>query len=325
LGRPHNESYGPEAFTALAAMVQSWLIALNWSRYLSNEGSFTSMRDKPYYSVRTGKHPIGGALDLSTFLRVFTGIFEALQDEGYFQQAFGFECVDAGFTPGAVGKDIEGYVLLELRKSNLVPFRSQISQYSEDDLFDVIEFLYEHVSKPVERHYHSYSECGWHCTTFDRNEGQAEFREKVNRILRHYGVGFELSVDGEIYELPDAGFEALMQAALPSGDPENIEVRVEAARRKFRRHKATLDERRDAIRDLADVLEYLRPQLKGILTSKDEADIFNLANNFGVRHHNHLQKVKYDRAIWYSWLFYYYLATIHAVLRLIQKAASKLA
>jgi hypothetical protein len=67
-------------------------------------------------------------------------------------------------------------------------------------------------------------------------------------------------------------------------------------------------------------LEYLRPKMKGVLMSKDEGDIFNIANNFGIRHHNELQKVQYDKAIWYSWLFYYYLATIHAVLRLVAKA-----
>jgi hypothetical protein len=281
------------------------------------------MRDKPYYSVRTGKHALDGALDLSTVLRVLSGTYEGLEDEGYFQEALGYECVDAGFISGAAGKDLDGYVLFELRKSHLLPFRSKFQEYSEDDLFDVLEFLYEHVSKPTKRTYHSWNDCGWHCEEFDRSEGRAEFREKVNRVLRHYAGGFELSVDGEVLALPDAGFEALMEAALPSSDPEKIENRVEAARRKFRRHRASLDERRDAIRDLADVLEYLRPKLKGVVLAKDEADLFNLANNFGVRHHNDIQKVRYDQAIWYSWLFYYYLATIHAVVRLIAKAGEK--
>jgi hypothetical protein len=81
-----------------------------------------------------------------------------------------------------------------------------------------------------------------------------------------------------------------------------------------------MDERRDAVRDLADVLEFLRPQAKAVLASKDEADLFNLANNFGIRHHNAGQKTDYDPAIWLSWAFYYYLATIHAVTRLIEKA-----
>ena len=55
------------------------------------------------------------------------------------------------------------------------------------------------------------------------------------------------------------------------------------------------------------------------LNKKDENDIFNIANNFGIRHHNKDQQTEYDKAIWYSWIFYYYLATVHAVLRMTNK------
>ncbi|MGY2486212.1 hypothetical protein [Cupriavidus sp. CP313] len=81
-----------------------------------------------------------------------------------------------------------------------------------------------------------------------------------------------------------------------------------------------MSERRDAVRDLADVLEFLRGEAKAVLLSKDEADLFNLANNFGIRHHNKEQKTDYDASIWLSWAFYYYLATIHACVRLIERS-----
>jgi len=280
------------------------------------------MKEKPYYSVRTGKHPLSGSIDLPMLIKLFRTLYEHFDTEGYFQEHLGFDCVDAGFIPGTLGHDLEGILVLELRKTNLCPIRSQLDNYTEDDLFDIIEFLYDHCSKPVERTYHSWDNCGWHCSTFERETGRAEYRERVNRILKIYKEGFELSTDGEILTRPDSGLEALLEAPLPLVDPENIEARIEAARRKFRRYRSSLDERRDAIRDLADVLEYLRPKLKSVLTSKDEGDLFNLANNFGIRHHNELQNVQYDKAIWYSWLFYYYLATIHAVLRLIAKVQS---
>jgi hypothetical protein len=96
--------------------------------------------------------------------------------------------------------------------------------------------------------------------------------------------------------------------------------RVDSAIRKFHYHRASLDSQRDAVRDLADVLEFLRPEIKKVFTSKDEADLFNIANGFGIRHHKENQKTSYDRAIWYPWVFQYYLATIHAGLRLIAKA-----
>ena len=256
-------------------------------------------------------------------IKLFRTLYIHFDTEGYFQEHLGFDCVDDGFIPGTLGHDLEGILVLELRKTNLCPIRSQLDDYTEEDLFDIIEFLYEHCSKPVERTYHSWSNCGWHCSIFERETGRIEYRERVNQILKIYKEGFELSTDGEILTRPDSGLEELLEAPLPPADPANIEARIEAARRKFRRYRSSLDERRDAIRDLADVLEYLRPQLKGILTSKDEGDLFNLANNFGIRHHNELQKIQYDKAIWYSWLFYYYLATIHAVLRLIAKGQSQ--
>ncbi len=278
------------------------------------------MREKPYYSIRTGKNPLTGSIDLPMLLKLFRTLYVHFDDEGYFQEDLGFYCVDAGLISGTFGHDLEGTLLLELRKTNLYPIREQLSNYAEDDLFDIIEFLFDHCSKPIERSYHDFGNCGWHCSKFDREAGKTEYRERMNQILKIYKDGFELSYDGEILSLPDTGLEALLEAPVPVVDPENVEARIEAARRKFRRYRSSLDERRDAIRDLADVLEYLRPKIKDVLTSKDESDLFNLANNFGIRHHNELQKIKYDKAVWYSWLFYYYLATLHAVLRLIAKA-----
>lgn len=278
------------------------------------------MREKRYYSIRTGKNPLSRSIDLPMLIKLFRTNYIHFDKEGYFQQDFGFNCVDAGFIPGTLSQDLEGFLVLELMKSNLYPIYTQLDNYTEDDLFDIIEFLYDHCSKPIERTYHSWDECGWHCQTFEREPGQVEYREKINRILKIYKEGYELSVDGEILVLADSGLEALLEAPLPSMDPDNIELRIEAARQKFRRHRSSMEERRDAIRDLADVLEFLRPKIKNVLMSKDEDDLFTIANKFGIRHHNELQKDKYDKAIWYSWLFYYYLATIHAVLRLIAKA-----
>jgi len=63
----------------------------------------------------------------------------------------------------------------------------------------------------------------------------------------------------------------------------------------------------------------IRPQLKKVIMTSDENDLFNIANNFGIRHNNKDQKTDYDKAIFYSWIFYYYLATIHATTRLIEK------
>ena len=122
----------------------------------------------------------------------------------------------------------------------------------------------------------------------------------------------------------DRGLENLLKAEFPKPyvDFRNVEGKVESAIRKFCWFNSSVEDRREAVRTLADVLEFLRPKIKKALTSKDEDDLFNLANNFGIRHHNDKQKIRYDAQIWLSWMFYYYLATIHACIRRLRSASS---
>jgi hypothetical protein len=285
---------------------------------LLEEAESTMKPGRRYYSVRTGKRGVV-TIELSMLCRLFCTLFQTFEDKGYFQEAFGYYCVDAGYVSGTLGRNVEAQVFRKLRKSGLWPIEEKSLGYSEDDLFDVIEFVYDHVSKPVEGYYHDFNDCGWHYRTFDQQAGREEFRVEINELLRDYGEGYELSSQGEILALAGGGLDYLLEAGLPVYDPENVEVRVNAAILKFRRYRSSMEDRRDAIRDLADVLEFLRPKLRQVLTRKDESDLFNIANNFGIRHHNEQQKTDYDRAVWYNWMFYYYLATIHAALRLISK------
>lgn len=276
-----------------------------------------------YYSLRTGKNPKGSELDLKTLKALFKSAYAQWEQAGYFQEHFGYYCVDAGEVPGKLGTDIAAQMLFHLRKDNLWPFLDNVERYyEEDDLFDVIEFFHDHISKPLEGYYHSFSSCGHHYHTFDAASGKREFRERVNQLLESYKTGFEISELGEVIELAQPGTGPLLAADIPSDD-KNVAGRVEAAISKFRRYRSTLVERRDAIRDLADVLEYLRPQIKDVLNKADESDLFNLANNFGIRHYNQQQKTDYDNAVWLSWMFYYYLATIHACLHMLKRRAGK--
>jgi len=266
-----------------------------------------------FYSVRTGKNKNLKGLPLDQFKVVFLRVLKSHMEEGYFDENFGSWCVDMGFCPGKVS-DIDLEILLKIRKQNLWPVEEKIDSYSEDDLFDIIEFLYQNISKPIDGTLHSYNECGMHWETFNKKEGQDIFREKINEILSLYEKPFELSLAGELLQKPEEGFEQIFEADIPSND-SNINSRIESAVLRYRRHGSTLDDRRQAVRDLADVLEYLRPKVSGIITKQDEKDLFNLANNFGIRHHNDKQKNNYDTALWLSWMFYYYLATIHVLLR----------
>ncbi len=266
-----------------------------------------------FYSMRTGSNPAKDGFTLDDLKELFHRVYGNLNNAGYFDESFGFRCEDAGDIAGKV-TDIELEIFLKIRKKNLWSISSHINHYNEDDFFDIIEFLYIHVSRPIDGKRHGWDNNCMHWETFNKAEGQKEFKEKINEILEMYIGKYELSEKGEILAKPDIGFEKIFEADVPPSS-KSVTERMDSAIRHYRRHGSTLDDRRITVRDLADVLELLKPKVKSILTEKDEKDLFNLANNFGIRHLNEKQKTKYDTAIWLSWMFYYYLATIHVLLR----------
>ena len=240
----------------------------------------------------------------------------------YLQESFGYRCVDAGLVPGSCGEDVEGWIQVNAWLENVYPFHEHLPVLDEPTTFAVVELLWDLISAPLEDggHFHSYSGCGWHYSKFDKAKGQREWREAANKILEFYGEGFELSAGGEVQRLGEPGLTEIMTAQVPkSANQENIDKISDAVRR-FRSGRSSRKDRQDAIEDLVKVLEFFRPQVKQHMFKKDEDRLFEIANEFSLRHHNQRQKSDYDAA-YLSWMFYLYLATIHLVLRLIEREA----
>jgi hypothetical protein len=274
-----------------------------------------NMAERQYYSLRAGLNNSRAKIDLPMLLRLFRDIYLNLKEMYYFQEAFGYYCnYDDDYTAGNLGYDIGAQMFRIFRRDNLWPIQDKCSEYSKADLFDVIEFIYDNISKPLKR-----CSCGVHYEKFNQAIGRQEYRFQINDLLKDFETGFELSENGEILAVNDSGFSDLIEEQIIEHDPENVETRISAAILKFRRYRSSQDEIRGAVRELADVLEFLRPKMKNVLDKRDENDLFNIVNNFGIRHHNDQQKTDYDRSVWNNWMFYYYLATIHAILKLIEK------
>ena len=257
-----------------------------------------------YYAYRRGaQRP---PLEYTDLRGLVSGIFDDLEDKGWFQVKIGKDCVD---NP----KNLDTVVLERLGFDGW-PLSRVATRQPEEWLFTMIEFAYSHVSKPLDSYYHSWDDCGVHVTRSDDEAGRREFRERVNPILARYTTPYELRENGEIWAVAPAGLDNIEPT--PTGEP-SIDDRVQSAIRTFRRYGADDDTKRHAIRDLADVFEYLRSTVGTQLLSKDEAELFNIANNFGVRHHNPKQKTDYDSGVWLDWIFFSYLNSVSLVSRLL--------
>jgi hypothetical protein len=199
----------------------------------------------------------------------------------------------------------------------------QEDEITEDRIFDLLEFLFDHVSKPGEM-VDMVTDTNWQYRDYgdyDDVAGQNEFREQANAFLCDYGEGFELTKDGTVLASGSGGMWQILTAEIEPYDEKNVDSKVRNAILKWRNRHLSLAEKKEAIREMADVFEWLKKtkRLDRVLDRKDESAIFDVANNFAIRHHNPQQKANYDKVIWYAWMFHFYLATYHATIRLLLK------
>jgi len=224
---------------------------------------------------------------------------------------------------GAVGAE-----LLELLDGHAVDLvgavevrdlrRKRLDDPRVDTLFDVMEFLHDHISTGVDGRYHDYSQCGWHYTTFTPEPARSTYRARVNELLNRTTTAYEMTPQGEIVRTVPDGIAPLLNSA-PRRLPPTQRQHVEAAITKYRARSSTPTDRRDAVRDLADVLENLRDLVKEQMPQKDEAALFEIANKFWIRHNKPGERREYDHDAWWAWLFYVYLASIALVTHLTER------
>ncbi len=265
-----------------------------------------------YYSSR--KQPKNlTAKDLHSRL---IALFEFFREKDYFKEK---TSLTSQYFPDSLKH--EAAIFLGIRPFPLSNWLD--SDMTEDHIFDMFEFLYDRVSKPGE-YVEFIGATGGSFTdyaSYDELAGKDHFRASANAILADWKSGFELTHEGDIRTLGSSGLQYIFDADILKFDEENVETKVRKALSKWRSRHRSVDDMKEAVRLLADVFEFLQKSnhLKVALDTKDSSDLFNIANNFAIRHHNAKQKSNYDPFIWYSWMFHFYLATYHASIRLIYK------
>lgn len=228
-----------------------------------------------------------------------------MRTSGYFGRALPPPCVD--------DRDVvdESALLAQrLGVADLWPLRPDI--WDEDTFFGLVEVFHDLAVRPRERWMHGYDGCGWHYGSFATDTGRALYRWRVNRLLDSSGVALHLADEGDdtgrLVRVVDDARSNLLQRSLASPD-KGVAERVAHAVAMFRAREATEHDKRSATIALVGILEERRPLVRAELGRKDEADLFNIANKFAIRHQNDGQKGDYDQAF-LDWIFWVYLGTV---------------
>jgi hypothetical protein len=273
-----------------------------------------------YFSDVRGRRQGYGLSELQAMVR---DLYLDLRDKDNLTQWLGYHCIDNGAVPGTGGTDPSREILRDIGRKYELPPDPEKGAWPEEAVFDFLQFLGKKVSSPVPEsgRYHEFNDCGWHGQAFTAQPARTEYIERVNQILGRYDGGWAMKPDFEILERAPSGMDDLLEAKLPASASASVARRVDSAIGKYRRRNSTIDDRRDAVRDLGDILEFVRDKAKTHLRG-DESDLFNILNNFNIRHHNSKQKSDYE-AIWLSGLFYHFLAMIYVLFHVIEREAKE--
>lgn len=271
---------------------------------------------RPYWSQRSGV--AGEKLSEAATMDRFVSLVERLDRDGLWAQAFGVDCPDGVGDPFDTPSDQISGMLGKRIGADAWPLRGSRPHWSLDDLYDLAEVLHDLASWPGAWGRHDYGGCVGHPRDFSPSCGQGLYRHRVNELFETSTLEVRLAEAGEdrgrIVRSAGAGLDDIVHVAL-ADPPAALGDDVAHAIALFRSRSGDVASMRSAVVALAGVLEHNRSLLQRELLSKDAGALFDIANNFDIRHRNADQRTDYAPAF-LEWLFSWYLATINLVVRL---------
>lgn len=251
----------------------------------------------------------------------FTDLVSGLRAIGYLDRDFSSPC--ARQDPDQhLGRDLD----LELSRRLRPPgpgktWPLQPDTWDTDTFYTLIEIFHDLVTRPRASWDCAEEFCGPHFHEFDTDAGRRVYRALVNRLLERHGIDLRLAGDGEdegrLVRPVDDARNDLLTRARQNPDPTVVGA-VDHGIALFRARGATEHDKRSAIAALARVLEKRRDLLKSSLLRADEGALFQIANQFDLRHSNDQQHVDYDPAF-LDWVFWWYLATVELTDRILAR------
>lgn len=273
---------------------------------------------KPYWSQRhhgTATQPARRA----TTVRQFVALVVEFDERGYFEKAFGKDCVDDPVTT-----DPSDLLEYEIGVADLWPLSPERLTGDRDLFCDVVEVLHDLIARPAARRRHDFAGCGWHHDQFSLESGRAIYRWRVNQLLARSELGLRVAEEGDdtgrLVTAPADARDDLVETMTTAKGGE-VGEQVRHANALFRARAADRHQKRSAVVVLCHVLEERRAVIKQHLSKKDEAALFEVANRFNLRHQNNAQQGDYDEAF-LDWIFWWYLATIELTDRLAARSSA---
>jgi len=277
---------------------------------------------RPYWPARYTAPAPQPIYPVATAPQRFAELVGALEAAGYLDRDFGEPCA-YGPPPDFIIDNPASVLEQRLGRPDLWPLQPE--NWDTDTFFGLIEVFHDLVARP--RLWWFHDDCGdIHPGNFDTDAGRRVYRALVNRILDQTGVELRLAESGEdigrLVHLADEGRTDLIQRALACPEP-TVASRIRHAIALFRDRNASEHNKRSAIVALAGVLEERRPLLRDTLLRGDENALFQIANQFALRHHDAQQRTDYD-PIFLDWVFWWYLATLELTDRLLTRRATQI-
>lgn len=144
------------------------------------------------------------------------------------------------------------------------------------------------------------------------------YKRIINETI--FSDGYMLSVDKQeswynIYKIIEISKNPLHipENAFDFDNTTDYYKKIVYAKNLFWNVWSSPDEKKSAIKELVDILEALRDDFPKLQLSKDENDLFQIANTYAIRHANKSQKPDYDQEIFYDFIFILYLNQIKLI------------
>lgn len=254
-------------------------------------------------------------------------------DDGSFGEKFPMNCNNGG---GVIASNEE---LVSAAMRSEIPSLEELPWYIQSvdllrtmDILDMVQFCWRNISKSIRTEYDRF--CGHHHLRFDKQAGQSEFRDTINRIFRRNHLAYELTEEGAIRRLVTPVLHEMLSSAHFNTGNSDLDNMLEKSCEKFL--YPDKETRYEALKTLWAAWECLKAleetdKKKGIsnllgttagLSSPkfrkalecDANDLTDIGNRFHIRHSETNQE-RLKRSEHIDYLFHRLFSLIQLILR----------